>query len=70
MSTKYDICTYKKITIYGDVFEEGKVYIRGEKLNDISMVSQNNITTIEMSIDSTTFKNICYDYINYLKANK
>lgn len=70
MSTRYVIKDFKNITLFGDVFEEEKVYVRAQNLNDVALVTQNKNTTFEFSIDKKTLEAICKEYIIHLKGKE
>ena len=70
MSTRYVIKDFNNITLFGDVFEEEKVYFRAENLNDVALVSQNKNTTFEFSINKKMLEIICKEYITHLEGKE
>tara|TARA_B100001989_G_C24488709_1_gene438349 strand:- start:154 stop:366 length:213 start_codon:yes stop_codon:yes gene_type:complete len=70
MSTKYPILTTKKVTIFGDVFEEDTIFLRGENLSKVSFHTENGKTTVQVAIDIEEFLNICKNYIKHIEKNE
>ena len=70
MSTKYPILTTEKVTIFGDVFEEDTIFLRGENLSKVSFHTENGKTTVQVAINIEEFLNICKNYIKYIEKNE
>jgi hypothetical protein len=69
MSTKYTITSTEKVIIFGDVFEENIILLRGENLNKVSFHIEEGKATVQIAIDSKEFLNICKNYIKYIEKN-
>lgn len=70
MSTKYDILSTEKVTIFGDVFEQDLMFLRGENLSKVSFHTENGKTTVQIAIESEEFLNICKNYIKHIEENE
>ena len=70
MSTKYAIFSTEKVTIFGDVFEQDTIFVRGENLSKVSFHTENGRTTVQIAIESEEFLNICKNYIEHIEKNE
>ena len=67
MSTKYTMFETDNIIIFGDVFEEKTVFIKVENLKNVFFHLENNISNMQIGIQSEEFLNICKNYIKYIE---
>ena len=70
MSTKYTIFNTDCISIFGDVFEEKLIFLRCESLKKASFYIENNTSTLQVSINSEVFYDVCKNYIKYMENQK
>ena len=70
MSTKYTIFSTEKVTIFGDVFEQDTIFVRGENLSKVSFHTENGRATVQIAIENEEFLNICKNYIKYIEKNE